>query len=515
MKLLSKLEKKQQFWWITICCLSFFFLRLPSIIEPYWYGDEGIYEVIGQAMNHGRILYRDIWDNKPPFLYIIYALAQGDQPTVKILSLVFGLLSLIVFFFFSQKLFNKLRISISISIIYTILLGTPLLEGNIANAENFILLPILIAGLLIYKLSFEVVKAKTKHKIYIIHSLLAGLLLGIALLFKIVAIFDVAAFLFYLILINVPEKITWAGFQNAFKHIINTKYQKSQNKSLLLIICFLFIGLLIPFVITVPYFIINHAFYDFYQSAFSGNVDYVGWQNSLLGIPQGLLLLKFIVLIVAIIFIYWKRKYFTKSSLFITIWLVFSLFNVYFSGRPYTHYAIILLPSFCLFIGLFFISHTIKKRLSITAGIVLVSIMLMAQFHYNIIGSYQYYQNALQFVTDRKSVQEYETFFDQKVPRDYAIASFITTHTKPSDNVFIWGNNAQIYALAHKLPPIKYTVAYHITQNNTFNEIQKAITQQQLKYIIVLKESQPLPFAAPLYIMRYNIEGTTIYERNF
>ena len=29
------------------------FLRIPSLFEPYWYGDEGIYLTIGQAMRHG------------------------------------------------------------------------------------------------------------------------------------------------------------------------------------------------------------------------------------------------------------------------------------------------------------------------------------------------------------------------------------------------------------------------------------------------------------------------------
>ena len=58
---------------ISVVVLIFSLLRLPSVIEPYWYGDEGIYEVLAQAMNQGRGLYSGIWDNKPPLLYIIYA----------------------------------------------------------------------------------------------------------------------------------------------------------------------------------------------------------------------------------------------------------------------------------------------------------------------------------------------------------------------------------------------------------------------------------------------------------
>ena len=54
MKLLARLEKKPTTWLLILVCVVFALLRLPSLIEPYWYGDEGIYEVVGQAMSHRR-----------------------------------------------------------------------------------------------------------------------------------------------------------------------------------------------------------------------------------------------------------------------------------------------------------------------------------------------------------------------------------------------------------------------------------------------------------------------------
>ena len=152
MKLLAKLEKNRNTWILIGVSVLFFFLRFPSIIEPYWYGDEGIYEVVGQAMDHGELLYRNIWDNKPPLLYIVYALAHGNQPTVKAISLAIGIVSLIAFFLLAKKLLKKSSHSMLITILFVILFGTPLLEANIANAEDFILLPVLLAGLLIYSL---------------------------------------------------------------------------------------------------------------------------------------------------------------------------------------------------------------------------------------------------------------------------------------------------------------------------------------------------------------------------
>lgn len=488
MKFLAKLERTAIGWWLIALCLLFFVLRFPSFIEPYWYGDEGIYEVIGQSMDHGRLLYRDIWDNKPPLLYVVYALAQGDQPTIKILSLVAGIVSLVIFFFLSQKIVKKTKLSLLLSLLYVLLLGTPLLEGNIANAEDFILLPILLAGLLIYQLAF--VKTNKPHL-----SLLktpypwAGLLLGIAFLFKIVAIFDTIAFILFLYFL---------------KRIPTKQY----------VLSFL-AGFLAPFLVIVLYFLVQGGLVDFIQSAFFGNIDYVGWQNSFLGIPQGLLILKTILLLALIFLIYKKRKLFSEPVLFVFLWFLFSLYNVFFSERPYTHYVIILLPSFCLLLGLLITNQT-KRIRQVIAGSLLVSLVILyLQFHFDFKRPYEYYQNALQFVTGHKDIENYQSFFDPKVPRDYAVATFIQTHTKSSDNVYLWGNNPQIYALSHKLPLGKYTVAYHVNQDIAVKQTQHALNKGKPKYIIILTETQPLPFNIPLYIMRYSITGATIYERSF
>ncbi|HSX09461.1 MAG TPA: hypothetical protein VLF93_04875 [Candidatus Saccharimonadales bacterium] len=510
MNLLAKLEKTKILWWIIILCTLFFFLRFPSIIEPYWYGDEGIYEVVGQSMDHGHLLYRDIWDNKPPLLYVVYALAGGDQPTVKIYSILAGILSIIAFFILSEKVLNKPRVSIIITVLYVLLLGTPLLESNIANAEDFILLPIILGGLLVYHLVNKhaddpkhLIKSSSKIILF-----WTGILLGIAFLFKIVAIFDMATFVCFFILINLPKKMSWTIVKNALIREINVTNKKSWFRYFLL-------GFVAPFILTVIYFAANHAFTIFFQSTFSGNVSYVGWQNGLLGIPQGLLFIKTVILLAALYAIFMKRALFSKPALFIILWLIFSVYNAYFSERPYTHYVLVLLPSFCLFIGLLFTTHTHQTRLRLFAILASVLLLLIYQFQFNFVKAYLYYPNAVRFLTNEESVQTYQSFFDTNVPRDYAVATFINKSIKPSDNIFIWGNNAQIYALSHKLPPGKYTVAYHILQNNALVETQIAIDKSKPKYIIALKEIQPLPFALPLYIMRYDIPGAIIYERSF
>src|SRR3989344_156756 len=148
---------------LGLTLILFYLLRLPSLIEPYWYGDEGIYQVIGMAMNQGRVLYGEIWDNKPPVLYIIYALFNGDLFSVRFLSLIFGGLSVVVFFMLSKKLFKN--------------------------------------QLLIYS---------TKEKTRLLTTFAAGIMISLAFLTKIVALFDFAALFITVLALRFYDEISFS-----------------------------------------------------------------------------------------------------------------------------------------------------------------------------------------------------------------------------------------------------------------------------------------------------------------
>jgi hypothetical protein len=47
-------------------------------ILTFSYGrDQGIYAVVGDGVLHGKMPYKDLWDFKPPGIFLVYALAQG------------------------------------------------------------------------------------------------------------------------------------------------------------------------------------------------------------------------------------------------------------------------------------------------------------------------------------------------------------------------------------------------------------------------------------------------------
>lgn len=488
MKLISKAENSIGFWFLLTASFIFFILRLPSLFEPYWYGDEGIYQVLGQAMDNGRLLYRDIWDNKPPLLYLIYWLFNSDQFTVRLASLIFGVLSVVAFYFLARTLFaNRIKVALATTSLFALIFGLPIIEGNIANSENFMLLLLILAGLILVK----------SHR----YRFLAGFLTSLAFLIKIVAIFDFVAFFLFLLVTSAPHSLRITNLREVRKFLI----QEARNLFPFLI------GFAFPILGTTLYFLFKGAIGDFIEASFLQNVGYVGYGNKFI-IPQGLLVLKLIALFLFISFLFIRRSKFSPSFIFITVWFAFSLFNAFFAGRPYTHYLLVLLPSFSLLIGL----ATEAKYAKLTLPLFIVSFILILSNFWFYGKTIYYYQNFISFIAGSKSVTEYRAFFDRNTPRDYRLVEFVKMHTKTKDNIFIWGNNAQVYALTNKLPPGRYAVTYHITgyKDGIENTI-KGIEKNKPKFIIIMPNVSPI--SIPLFDYRETtmIDNVRIYERIF
>ena len=484
MKLATRLEKSVSFWFLLIISVIFFFLRWPSLYEPYWYGDEGIYQAVGMLINSGASLYSEAWDNKPPLLYVLYAVFDYDQFLIRILSLIFGLASVWIFYILAKQLFKKSSKAVFISTtIYALLFGTKIIEGNIANAENFMLLPILISAYLV--ISTDFVKKMLINK----YAFFAGFILSFAFLIKIVAVFDFLAFGSFL----------FVDPQKSFK-----------EKFLERLFPFT-VGFIIPIAATFAYFTLTNNFKNFFEALLFSNVGYVGYGNKFI-IPQGLLYLKAIALTGFVFILFYKRNSLSKNFLFISIWFAFSLFNAFFSHRPYTHYLLVLLPSFALMFGA--VTSDIKERIVLLIFLIFGLISIFTTFKIKAEKIIPYYVNLIDFCAERKDVFAYQAFFDKNTPRDYEIARYVKTNTKTNDTIFIWGNNAQVYKLSNKVPIMRYTVGYHITNYPTgISEMDNAIRTKKPKLIITMPNVSPFPLTLNDYNEKINIRGAIVYEK--
>lgn len=179
--------------WAALAAITFlvaFALRYPSLYEPRWYGDEGIFAAIAQNMREGRTLYAQAWDNKPPLIYFTYAGIQSLfgtgmfalhlMTTGVVLATQAGVMAV------AALLYGRRR-ALAAGLLFAVVMDTPVIEGDLAMTETFMILPTTLA-----MLAFVVAERRAPERglpLYVA----AGLLLGVAAGFKQVAVFDLAA----------------------------------------------------------------------------------------------------------------------------------------------------------------------------------------------------------------------------------------------------------------------------------------------------------------------------------
>lgn len=470
-------EFQKYFIWFVV--VFFVLLRIPSLVEPIWYADEGIYLVVSQALHDGRTLYSEIWDNKPPFLYFLYFLS-GGLFGIKLLSLVFGIGEVFLFYKIAQKLFSR-NLSIFVStILFAFFLGTPFLEGNIANAENFMLLPIL--GCLYLLLRKGILSQKT--------GVYAGILFFTAIMIKIVAVFDLLVFILFAFSSSLKNKKSMADFKKG------------------IIACCCALGLLST--VTVLVLLSQGIFSEFINAVFTRSFEYVSEKNSA-GLSNSVLIIKtFILLGITGVIFYTRHKYSSQAFLIFT-WVVFSLYNVYFSQRLFTHYLLLLVPSLLLLFGLIF-EYKGRARMFVGGAFLLVVVTIFTTFTFYNRGI-GYYKNYIDFIFLGKDVNSYHAFFDQATPRNYELANIIKTEMN-GKKVLVWSDGGQVYAMADRNPIGRYIAAYHMIFYKNATDEARRMFQNEKPDIVIEITKVPKEFELiENYQELYRVEDARIYER--
>jgi 4-amino-4-deoxy-L-arabinose transferase-like glycosyltransferase len=290
-----------------------FFSFFPSLIDH----DESTYLVIAKEIIKGKVLYTDVTDIKPVGIFYITA------GYIKLFgSSIFGYRVFGTFIIALTSLFlyiTKLRIghskeaALATGIIYIFFLSIWTQYGVPINTEHFFNLFTALAVLILFS-----VKANWRLP-------MAGFVLGMGFLIKIVVAFDFTAIFLFLIISN----------------IINQKISVKK------ISIYFLSGILF----LIPFGLVNLAFYktghfsDFYQINYEAFGNYprqkdfwkaLVWVFDFFG--------RFLPLSV---FFFWSlfskqkpKSLIIREKLFITIWIAFCLVSVLLPGKRFSHYMI-------------------------------------------------------------------------------------------------------------------------------------------------------------------------------
>lgn len=463
-KVKSLITKTHIPYWLAGLLSLVFILRIPSLLEPYYYGDEMIYLTVGNGIKHGLSLYKEIFDNKPPLLYLLAAVS-GSLFWFKAILAIWNLVTIYLFWKLLKALFpENINLSKIATVTFGLLTCLPLFEGNIVNAEIFTIGLSIWAFLIIYS------QENSPQNL-----LLAGLLFSLATLFKVPAIFDLFALIAY-----------W---------VIEAKINKQHISKILNRSLYLILGFLLPLLITFVWAYYKDFLPEYIGAAFSQNVGYLSsWRPSDYSKPFILrnlpLLIRASIVLTSLGLLYIFKTKISKQFLFSFVWLVFGLFAATLSERPYPHYLIQVLPPFSIFVGFFLASKNMEQIYSLIA----IFIFSLVPFYYKYYhySSAAYYLRFINFASHQMDINQYFSDFGPDVQRNYRIADFIKKHVSDQREVFIWGDSAPIYALSQKLPPLKYTTSYHLKDYSSPDDLVSSLSALKPKFIILLP-GEPAP----------------------
>ena len=473
--------------WLCILFAAVILLRIPSFFEPFSYGDEMIYLTLGEGIKKGLVLYRDLHDNKPPLLYIFAAIA-GNVFWFRVLLAFWNLATIFVFWKLVQVLLPKKEKAQKIAtVIFALLTTLPLLEGQVANAEVFMIGPTLLAFLILLtsKLNFK-------------NLFISGVLFSTAALFKIPAAFDFAVIIAF-----------W---------FIYTKTNPQGLKTFLRNSLILSAGFLIPILFSLLWYYLKGVGKEYVIAAFLQNVGYLSsWRPVANSQPflvkNAPLLTRALVVLVGALILFKKRVKLSKTFVLLTLWLLFSLFAVTLSERPYPHYLIQAVAPISIFLAILFAEKSVEQVLVIIPLSLAFFVPVYFKFWYY--PTTPYYTRFLEFASGKINKEEYFSKFDGSVNRNYKIADIVVRSTGKNDKIFVWGDSPPIYALTRRFPPLKYVATYHINDFYSQEETAKILSFESPTIIVILpgapEFNELMLLIKRTYILMDEVDGAEVY----
>lgn len=470
-------------------------LRLPTLFEPYWYGDEAIYLTIGHALNQGQDLYAQIVDHKTPLIY--YLASVPNQLWFRILIGGWLLASTILFHQLAKQIMATVRgkpwstyFALAATTIFVLLTNLPALEGNIPNGELFVIGFVLLALRLLSCTAFwkkilqpqNKLKVKTQDYFY---TFLAGLSLSLGLLTKVPALLDIAAlgsvFLWLVIL----------GFWPLKNGKLKPLWQPLLGGIVLVI------GISLPVIASIIYYAAQGNLEAYLQFGLLYNLHYAGnwtvpieqaWLQSMFNLPVKVMILA-IGGLLAITLTFKKQK--SLATLWLGWWFWLTLFGSLLSNRPYPHYYQQLVPALSLLLPALLAQQ--KAFLQKTFAILglLLALAAFALLDFRPYGTWEYYQHFFRYATGQISAQQYTDQFNYLVSENRKLLPYIQAESQPSEPIFIWGTNPMLYAQSQRFPASRFTVAFHIHDLQNYDETLQEIKNYQPPLIVVMKDEQP------------------------
>lgn len=442
---------------ITICMrseLKPFFKRYPTI-------DSDVYIYIGQELNNGKVMYKDIFDHKGPLFhfieYIGVKLSFYWYEGVWIIEII----SMIVFFSFIYKTSNLITKNKLLSILVIFTSAIPLslffINGNYPEEYS---LPFVGIGLY-YMIKYIVSKKEMDLK--------TGLLIGAS--FGCVTIIK-------LNLVSV-----WVIFVLAIwgMQIYNKKWNELKKS-----ILYMGIGALIPILIAIIVLLIQQNLIDCFKQYILFNFKYATNEEGSLEVTiktfaSKVFLLSLFACVIDFIYRIVLKKEDKKISVLSLIYAIFSFLILIMPLNAYNHYGMILTPTYVIPLSLlikdfFELIKSDESKIIFALGFIIVF--------------------CLTFYITRRDIVTLEkdlicATLERTAVKENDFTKYIEENTTEDDNILMLGNDCNVYLRTNRSSECKYV--YHIPISRIDPNIMKETIEEIKKHkpkIIALRVTE-------------------------
>jgi len=482
----------------SIACLAFL-LRLPFWSRPLD-ADEGLYAYGGWRILKGLVLYRDLYDLKPPGVYFLNALLfkifTPDALYIHMCATVFGAFTAVGVYMIARHVWGT-KAGLLAGLIYALFHASPYIQGCGVNTEVFMVLPFT------WSLYFlvRVVDGADGRACFV-----AGFLAGLATMFK-----QVAGILVFSGLVAV---------------VLNRRRTNSSRGSSIGRIVIFVVAAALPWVVSTAYFAYHGALrefiffemvYPFRYMAF--NRSHIGWDvlyRQISWVFRGSLFLWLCSSLAAISAL--RSKSAQPKLLVLTLalcWLgVFSGWN--FSP----HYFVQLVPVAAIMSGGLIAdaaSRLRQKAADLRVWIVIA--LLAAAFGFCFASSLRFYPKY-----SAEAVSEEYRFlgWNVKFAEARKVGLALREITRPEDHLFVWYISPQINFYALRQTPAHFPIfALPDLPWTPWDTMARDLTMGKPEYIVIFDPLTGYAFPNnPLirtlfqqYEKIYSIDGLTFPEQ--
>lgn len=300
--------------------------RAPSFASSVLDSDEGVYLAMARALLRGAMPYTEVWDHKPPGVYVLYAaflrLFGESVLAIRIGATLFVAATALLAALLAARLFGRFSLGILAGCLYVLAAARG--PGLAANAELFFAPFAVGAWLLLAPAGEESLGA---GRVF-----LAGLCAGVAVQIKLVAVLELVAL------------AAWT-----------TLREPSPARARLRLLVALGAGAWVPFALVGLWFLSSGLLPLYLSTNFAANLRYAAGgrvpAGGALGEWRETLLRDWPLWAGAALFAAWPARGeagFSRAKKFVALLAAGEALGVLAAGRTYGHYLVEILPALAL-----------------------------------------------------------------------------------------------------------------------------------------------------------------------